>query len=78
MGEERKAKEEAKMKAGLTPPKELFNNRPGYGPQRDEKGIPTHDDKGEELKKSAIKKLMKEYNNHVKLHEKAKKYFENK
>jgi hypothetical protein len=38
----------------------------------DEKGIPTHDNKGEKLSKSGIKKLIKEWEKQKKLFESSK------
>jgi cysteinyl-tRNA synthetase len=41
----------------------------------DFQGIPTHDQSGEEITKSKRKKLQKEYDQQVKLHEEYKKHF---
>lgn len=66
------AKRIAQLEKGRIPPQELF--RPPQVPEGtytkwDENGLPTHDGQGEEVTKSAGKKLQKEWKNQEKLHE---------
>ncbi|KAL5007800.1 hypothetical protein ScPMuIL_016606, partial [Solemya velum] len=56
--EDAKAAKEAQMKI---PPSELFKSETDKYSKFDDKGFPTHDAEGNELKKSAIKKLTKLY-----------------
>merc|ERR1739848_551674 len=65
----KKAEREQQMKVN---PMEMFKDPKKYS-KYDEKGIPTHDVKGEELSKSQIKKLQKVYADQEK---KYKKYLE--
>ncbi|CCG20585.1 tRNA-Cys synthetase [Candida orthopsilosis Co 90-125] len=63
-----KAKKEAeKLVQSKIPPSELFKNDPSYK-EFDEMGIPTIDNKGEEISKSMKKKLMKQYQQQGRLH----------
>lgn len=63
-----KAKKEAEKLVQLKiPPSELFKNDPSYK-EFDEMGIPTIDNKGEEISKSMKKKLMKQYQQQERLH----------
>jgi hypothetical protein len=50
-------------------PKDMFKNTPEGYTKFDEEGVPTHDKDGQELSKSAYKKLKKDW-------EKQKKLFE--
>lgn len=56
--EEEKAAKEAQMKI---PPSEMFKHETDKYSKFDEKGMPTHDAEGNELTKSALKKLTKLY-----------------
>ncbi|KAK3102977.1 hypothetical protein FSP39_015466, partial [Pinctada imbricata] len=72
---ERKKKEQAEKEAAKEaqdriPPSELFRKETDKYSKFDEKGIPTHDAEGKELPKSAIKKLMKQYDAQDKRHQK--------
>jgi cysteinyl-tRNA synthetase len=58
----------AKLEKGKIPPEEMFKT-PEYS-ALDEKGIPTHDAEGVELSKGKRKKLIKEWEEQSKLHEK--------
>ena len=49
------------------PPSELFRRETDKYSAFDERGIPTHDVEGKELSKSLVKKLVKEYEGHVKV-----------
>lgn len=60
---DRAAAKEAKSKI---PPSELFRDNPAYS-RFDERGVPTHDASGEEVSKSARKRLIKEYELQVEL-----------
>lgn len=62
---EKKRKE--KLEKGRTPPSELFKTEE-YS-KWDQDGMPTHDAKGEEVTKSKLKKLKKDYDLQQKLHE---------
>lgn len=65
------AKRREKLEKGRTPPQELFKTGQYAGPYSkwDDEGIPTHDSKGEEVTKSAQKKLKKLWDQQQKLHE---------
>ncbi|XP_055341904.1 cysteine--tRNA ligase, cytoplasmic-like isoform X2 [Paramacrobiotus metropolitanus] len=54
----------AKEKILQTPPDQLFRLQIDKYSQFDGKGIPTHDEKGQELSKGQIKKLQKAYEQH--------------
>ena len=60
------AKRKEKLEKGRMPPQEMFKS--DYT-RWDEDGIPTHDQKGEEISKNAIKKLKKAWEQQQKLHE---------
>lgn len=59
----------AKAAKAQIAPADLFKGHPSYS-KWDERGIPTHDASGEELSKSARKKVVKEYEQQVELHSK--------
>uniref|UniRef100_A0A915JLD0 Cysteine--tRNA ligase, cytoplasmic n=1 Tax=Romanomermis culicivorax TaxID=13658 RepID=A0A915JLD0_ROMCU len=60
--EKKKAEQEARLAKRRIPPQELFRNDPDVKYSHfDDKGIPTHDEKGTELSKGARKKLEKVY-----------------
>eukprot|EP00123_Amoebidium_parasiticum_P013235 comp21843_c3_seq1/m.31198 comp21843_c3_seq1/g.31198 ORF comp21843_c3_seq1/g.31198 comp21843_c3_seq1/m.31198 type:complete len:629 (-) comp21843_c3_seq1:231-2117(-) len=56
--------------APTVPPEELFRNNPEYS-RFDEKGIPTHDQDGQELSKNSRKKLAKRWAAHAAAYKKA-------
>ena len=60
------AKRMEKLNQGRVKPEEMFRNTEWS--KWDEKGVPTHDSKGEEVAKSRRKKLVKEYEAQMKLH----------
>ncbi|TPX51747.1 cysteine---tRNA ligase [Synchytrium endobioticum] len=62
------AKKAERLAKGATPPNQMFRN-PAEFSRWDDKGIPTHDAAGADLPKSRLKKLQKEYDAQVKLHE---------
>ncbi|XP_071954766.1 cysteine--tRNA ligase, cytoplasmic-like [Antedon mediterranea] len=74
----RKAKEEAKRKEQerqaakdaqrRIPPQEMFKKEADKYSQFDDKGMPTHDNKGEPLSAKQVKKLAKAYQQQEKLH----------
>ncbi|KAI9203862.1 tRNA synthetases class I (C) catalytic domain-containing protein [Polychytrium aggregatum] len=70
------AKKLEKLAKGQTPPEQMFKNEEGLKlySKWDEKGLPTHDIGGEEISKSKGKKLQKEYDAQVKLHEEYKAF----
>ncbi|KAJ6236395.1 cysteine--tRNA ligase [Anaeramoeba flamelloides] len=70
--EQKKRLEQAKIK-----PEEMFLKDPRFS-KFDEKGIPTHDAKGEELKKSFKKKINKQYNAQKRKHQQYLKKQQNK
>lgn len=59
----------AKLAKSRISPSELFLGNPEFS-KLDERGVPTHDAFGEELSKSARKKLLKEYEQQVQLYAK--------
>lgn len=63
------AKRAEKLTRAAIEPSKLFRGNPEYS-QFDEQGIPTHDAKGDELGKNARKKVIKEYEVQVELHQK--------
>merc|ERR1711988_1373633 len=75
-GASRKAEQAAaaaeKERLSKIPPAQFFKETRGSEFSKyDEKGLPTHDKDGEELKKSAIKKLQKDLEKHEKLYKSA-------
>lgn len=60
-------KRKDKLEKGRTPPAQLY--RTDEYSKWDEEGLPTHDAKGEEVTKSKLKKLRKDYEQQQKLHE---------
>ncbi|EAR89909.2 cysteinyl-tRNA synthetase protein (macronuclear) [Tetrahymena thermophila SB210] len=68
--EEKRKKEEEKLKAMSVNPAEMFKNDPNYSKyQFDERGIPSHDEKGTPLKEKAIQSFVKKYDAQKKLYE---------
>ncbi|KAJ3213783.1 hypothetical protein HDU67_002440 [Dinochytrium kinnereticum] len=65
-------KEAEKLAKGATPPQLMFKegDNAGLYSKWDEKGVPTHKADGEELSKSGLKKLQKQWEAQEKLHEK--------
>ncbi|KAJ3096552.1 hypothetical protein HDU97_005786 [Phlyctochytrium planicorne] len=65
-------KEAEKLAKGATTPQQMFKEGENAGlySKWDEKGIPTHKADGEELSKSGLKKLQKQWEAQEKLHEK--------
>lgn len=63
------AKAAAKREKAAIEPATMFRDNAAYS-QWDERGIPTHDSKGDELGKNMCKKVLKEYEAQVELHEK--------
>merc|ERR1712029_129701 len=59
--EEMKRQNEAKEAKKKIPPSEMFKSETDKYSKFDDKGMPTHDAKGEELPKSQLKKLQKVY-----------------
>lgn len=66
--EERLKKEKEKEEKAKIDPKEMFRGMTDLYSQFDERGIPTHDAKGEPISKSGLKKIMKAYQAQEKLH----------
>ncbi|XP_077867451.1 cysteine--tRNA ligase, cytoplasmic-like [Saccoglossus kowalevskii] len=62
---ERQAAKEAQRRI---PPSELFSNLNDQYSQFDDRGIPTHDAKGEKLSNKQVKKLTKQYEQQEKVH----------
>lgn len=60
-------KRREKLEKGRTPPSQLYRTEE-YS-KWDEEGLPTHDAKGEEVTKSKLKKLKKDFDLQQKLHE---------
>lgn len=50
-------------------PQDMFKNQTDLYSQFDEDGVPTHDEKGEKLSKSLIKKLKKDWEKQKRLYE---------
>lgn len=69
MAQINEAKLAAKLERAKLSPSTMFRSDPAYG-QFDEQNIPTHDAQGAELSKNARKKLLKEYEAQVELHQK--------
>eukprot|EP00835_Amoeboradix_gromovi_P001395 NODE_62_length_25126_cov_0.447277.p13 type:complete len:108 gc:universal NODE_62_length_25126_cov_0.447277:11348-11025(-) len=69
---EKEEKELAKILKGKLEPKSLFKlgDRRNEFSKWDENGMPTHDNNGDELSASKLKKLKKEYDGQSKLHTK--------
>lgn len=61
------AKRREKLEKGKISPKDLFRSSSEYS-KWDGEGMPTHDAQGEELPKSRVKKLKKEWDQQAKLH----------
>lgn len=59
----------AKLAKAALAPADMFRSNPAYSAW-DEQGIPTHDASGAELSKNARKKVLKEYEAQVELHQK--------
>ncbi|CBK24811.2 uncharacterized protein [Blastocystis hominis] len=66
--EERMKKEKEKEEKAKIDPKTMFLGMTELYSQFDERGIPTHDAKGEPITKSGLKKIMKLYQAQEKLH----------
>ena len=66
--EERLKKEKEKEEKAKIDPKTMFLGITELYSQFDERGIPTHDAKGEPITKSGLKKIMKLYQAQEKLH----------
>jgi len=62
------AKLAQKLAKAIIKPEELFRGDAAYS-QWDEHGVPTHDKEGVELSKNARKKVLKDYNAQVELHQ---------
>jgi len=60
--EKKKAEAEAKAAKNKVPPWEMFKGDTDKYSKFDDKGMPTHDIKGEEIAKAQLKKLQKAYN----------------
>jgi cysteinyl-tRNA synthetase len=63
------AKKAEKLAKAAMVPSEMFKNNAEYS-KFDEQGVPTHDAAGDELSKNARKKVVKEYDTQVELHQK--------
>lgn len=63
--EKLKAEREAKEAQKRIPPTEMFKSQTDKFSKFDEKGLPTHDAKGEEIAKAQLKKLQKLYDAQV-------------
>lgn len=63
------AKRQSKAAKAAIVPSQMFVGQTDLYSQFDSNGVPTHDAKGEELSKNARKRLLKEYEAQVKLHE---------
>ena len=70
----KEAEAKRKAEAAKIPPTELFLNNPEFS-KFNEKGMPTHDAKGEPVTKSRLKKLAKLYKAQEKAQEKAHKKY---
>ncbi|EGC32761.1 hypothetical protein DICPUDRAFT_155256 [Dictyostelium purpureum] len=68
--EEKLKKEKEKLEKSKIPPQELFIRETDKYSKFDEKGLPTHDKEGNEITKSQLKKLQKEYDTQAKDHSK--------
>lgn len=69
MAQINEAKLAAKLEKAKLSPSTMFRSDSAYS-QFDEQNIPTHDAQGGELSKNARKKLLKEYEAQVELHQK--------
>jgi cysteinyl-tRNA synthetase len=67
---EEKSKTLAEKMARMTiPPRDMYRRQTDLYSQFDIDGLPTHDVSGNEIKKSTLKKLMKEQEKQAKLYE---------